>query len=69
MPIKGTGSGTKTLRTLKAIEEEEHGPILALPPSESPEKMTQRAVVALPHTSMHQMSTSTRDIDNRSTKM
>ena len=31
--------------------------------------MTARAVVALPNTGMHQMSTSTKDIDNRSTKM
>lgn len=42
--------------------------MLALPPSESPER-TQRAVVAMPQTSVHQMSTSTKDIDNRSTKM
>lgn len=30
---------------------------------------TARAVVALPQTSTHQMSTSTKDIENRSTKM
>ena len=43
--------------------------MLALPPSEGAIKMTARAVVALPQTSMHQMSTSTQVVDNRSTKM
>ena len=66
MPIRGTGSAHKS-NVLKPIEEE-HKPMLALPPSESPER-TQRAVVAMPQTSVHQMSTSTKDIDNRSTKM
>ena len=43
--------------------------MLALPMSEGALKATARAVVALPNTQAHQMSTSTKDIDNRSTKM
>ena len=47
MPIKGTGSDKKG-NFMHAIEEEK--PMLALPPSESPERITAKAIVALPQT-------------------
>ena len=65
------------MHQLKAIEEEDAGkPMLALPPSEGATAAT-RAVVAMPQTQAqttsgaahHQLSTQTREIDNRSTKM
>ena len=80
MPIKGTGSATKRdrnglLKPIGEVDDEDNKPMLALPPSEGAANAMTRAVVSLPKTSApgaahHQMSTSTRDIENRSaTKM
>ena len=69
MPIKSTGSAQKMqpgqLKSIQEAEESSDKQMLALPPSEDL-KAPSRTVVALPSSTLQQMSIQTKEMDNRS---